>query len=111
MDAEERRAYERQQEQAIQAATASEALDEMKMFSESAAEYASRRLDEGLRNAVEAMVDLCDHTDDDKLRFAAAKYILDRAFGSTSPTSGKYAERENDPLYDFVAKVVKQGES
>jgi hypothetical protein len=107
MDADERRAFERQQEEAMLSGTASLAEMEKQMRDETPVEFANRTLDEGLIDAVTAMVEICKMSSDDKLRFAAAKYILDRAFGSTSPTSGKYADKEADPLYDFIAKVVK----
>ena len=89
-------------------AVASDELDEQKMFNETAAEFASRYLDDGLRDAAKAMVDICVRAEDERLRFAAAKYLLDRGFGSISPTTGKYAG-DDDPLFKFIAKVVKEG--
>jgi len=105
MDSSKRREQERQLEEQMMNAAHGE-LDEQKMFAESPVDFAKRRLDEALTDAVEAMVQIVHMSEDDKLRYAAAKYILDRAFGSTSPSTGRHREAEADPLYDFLGKVA-----
>lgn len=89
----------------LQEAIEDQELDEQKLYDESAAQYGVRILEEGIRHAADAMVQLCIYCEDDKLRFAAAKYVLDRGFGSTSPNNGKYAEREDDVLAKFFEKI------
>jgi hypothetical protein len=111
MDSHERRERERQLEAQISSASdraVSNELDEQKLFSESPVDFAKRRLDEALIDAVEAMYQICKFGEDDKLRFAAAKYIMDRAFGSTSPTTGRYSEKEDDPIFNFIEKVASR---
>lgn len=105
MDANERREYERRQEE--QLLNNDDGLDEQKLFGETPEAFAKRKLDELLVDAVEELWRLCRFDEDSKVRFAVAKYIIDRNFGSTSPTSGRYVEQQEDALMAFMEKVVK----
>lgn len=85
---------------------------EMKAFDLGPVEYARKRLTEGLLDAALTMVEIAKGTDldspfqDQKLRFDAAKYLLDRAFGSVSPTSGEHTSKQETPIESFLATVV-----
>lgn len=88
------------------------AEQEMQVMEVDSVTYAKQRLKEGVLTAALTMVEIAESTDLDvpervqKLRFDAAKYILDRAFGSVSPTSGEHSEKAEDPLDAFLATCV-----
>src|SRR5262245_47078126 len=86
--------------------TAPDADSEQALFGESPAEYASRRLDEGLIDAIDTMCWMARFAEDENRRFQAAKYLLDRGFGTTSPFNGKHAEKEDDPLRTLIDRIT-----
>jgi hypothetical protein len=84
--------------------------DEMGMYGESPVEYSTRMLEQALIEAVDAMIQTCRYAENEKLRFEAAKYILDRGFGTTSPNGGRFADTD-DPLFKLLEKVMDKPKS
>ena len=110
MESSEQPGYRQHRERQLEdklAQAADDSLNEQKLFDESPVDYAKRRLDELLSDAIDELFNLCRFEDDPKIRFAVAKYILDRAFGTTSPATGRYADKEEDPLYGFIERIAK----
>lgn len=83
--------------------------EERKLFDEDSVEYAHRRLDELLVYAMDKLDSLLN-SEDEKTSFSVAKYIIDRAFGSTSPSNGKHIDKEDDPLWNFLDRITGQRE-
>lgn len=102
-----RQRHERELEDKLSRA-AEDNLNEQKLFSESPVDYAKRRLDELLSDAIDELYNLVKFEDDPKIRFTVVKYVIDRAFGSTSPATGRYTEKEEDPLFSFMEKIVNK---
>lgn len=103
-----------EQEAAITNARIEAAEEEMRIMELTPVEYARKHLRESLTSAVTTVVEVCETTEVDssanvqllKLRFDAAKYLIDRAFGSTSPTSGDQKEKELNPLEALLDRVM-----
>lgn len=73
------------------------------------AQMAKKLLKESLPVVALSIIDLATTADNPKLRFEAGKYIIDRAFGSTGPNAGEYAEKSDGfdkILADCVADYV-----
>lgn len=102
-----RQRHERELEDKLSKA-AEDNLNEQKLFSESPVDYAKRRLDELLSDAIDELYNLVKFEDDPKIRFTVVKYVIDRAFGSTSPATGRYTEKEEDPLFSFIEKIANK---
>lgn len=110
MEPSEQPGYRQQRERQLEdrlSKAVDDSLNEQKLFSESPVEYAKRRLDELLTDAIDELLNLCRFEEDPKIRFTVAKYIIDRAFGSTSPATGRYTEKEEDPLYGFIERIAR----
>ena len=88
------------------------AEEEMTVMELDTVSYAKKRLKEGLLTAALTMVEIAETSDLDvpvqlqKLRFDASKYLVDRAFGSVSPTSGELTDKEEAPIETFLARCV-----
>jgi hypothetical protein len=81
---------------------------------EDLAELGRKRIREAVPTAVKVIRDVMEQDAFDqsldsarlKLRFDAAKYIIDRAFGSTSPTTGEFAGEKESKITKFLAQSV-----
>lgn len=78
------------------------------------AELGRKRIREAVPLAVDCIRNIMEHDAYDmtldssrlKTRLDAAKYIIDRAFGSTSPTTGEFASKDESKIVKFLAKSV-----
>lgn len=110
MEPSDRPGYRQERERELEdklSKAADHTLDEQKLFNESPVEYAKRRLDELLTDAIDELLNLCRFEEDPKIRFTVSKYIIDRAFGSTGPAAGRHVDKEDDPLFNFIDRVTK----
>lgn len=79
---------------------------EMDMYDENYAQVSKRKMTENLPFATDAIIYLAMHSESERMRFDAAKYVMERCLGKVSDQG--ITSSQDDPLDSFAAEFIQE---